>query len=290
MDFDINSVCKGESMEQIPEAVLEQTGIYFGDVHFKKNFMAIVSEKIKKIDENSICHVPFSVIVEAEALGSRIRLDKNTNGALTDGFKYLKIEELSNLGAFDFNKGMISEVLDCIDILSRRGNIVALNVEGPFTILTLLIDNLTIYRALRKKEDIIHNALLNIQDNVRKYIIKGIERGARIISYSDPSGDIDVIGPAVYKKLSGEISYNLIKSLEDYLDHSIIHLCARTSFPFEKSGFCSSKPIYIKENIKYGEAICKLLDNKDIKILGHKCMNNAGKVLQEPVVWKLDLV
>jgi uroporphyrinogen-III decarboxylase len=153
-----------------------------------------------------------------------------------------------------------------------------------------LIDNLTIYRALRKKEDIIHNALLTIQDSVRKYIIKGIERGVRIISYSDPSGDIDVIGPAVYKKLSGEITYNLIKSVEDYLDDSIIHLCARTSFPFEKSGFCSSKPIYIKENIKYGEAICRLLGNKNIKILGHKCMNNAGKVLQDPVVWKLDLI
>lgn len=290
MDFNIDSVCKGESIEQIPAAVLEQTGIYFGDAHLKKDCMAAVSEKIKEIDENAICHVPFSVVVEAEALGSKVRLDKDTNGVLADDFKYSKIEELSNLSEFDFNKGMIKEVLDCVDILSSRGNIVALNVEGPFTILTLLIDNLTIYRGLRKQENVIHNALLTIQNSVRKYIIKGIEKGARIISYADPSGDIDVIGPAIYRKLSGEISYNLIKSLEGYLDNSIIHLCARTSFPFEKLGYCKSNPIMVKKNIKYGEAICNLLDDKNVKILGHKCMANEGTAVENSIVWKLDLI
>ncbi|APM38083.1 uroporphyrinogen decarboxylase family protein [Clostridium kluyveri] len=289
MNFDIDSICKGESIEQIPTAILDKTGIHFGDAHFKKDYMAVVSEKIKEVDKNCICYIPFSVTAEAEAFGAKVRLDEDSNGILIDGFKYAKIEELSDVHEFDTDKGRIKEILDCIEILSKRGNIVALNVEAPFTILTLLIDNLAIYRGLRRQGDIIYNALLTIQNSIRKYIIKALERGTRIISYADPSGDIDIIGPKIYKKFSGEISYSLIKSLEDYIDNSIIHLCARTSLPFEKSGFCESSPIEIKKDIKYGEAICSLLDEKDVKILGHKCMNCSNKMVEDSLVWKLEL-
>lgn len=289
MDFNIDSVCKGESIDQIPEAALKETGICFEDAHFKKDCMAEVSEKIRAINGDSICHIPFSVVVEAEAFGSKVRLDKNTNGVLTHDFKYSKIEELTDIHEFDLNTGTIKEVLDCIDILSKTGNVVALNVEAPFTILTLLINSLTIFKGLRKQGDIICNAILTIQNSVREYIIKAIERGARIISYSDPGSDVSVLGPKIYRKLSGEISYNLIKSLESYLDNSIIHLCARTSFPFEKMGFCTSTPIKVEKGINYGEAICSLLDNNNIKILGHKCMESTNKIIEDSLIWKLDL-
>ncbi|WP_368488676.1 uroporphyrinogen decarboxylase family protein [Clostridium sp. BJN0013] len=289
MNFNVDSICKGESMEQIPAEALKRTGIYFADAHFKKDCMATVSEKIKQIDKNCICYVPFSVTVEAEAFGSKVRLDECSNGILIDGFKYTTIEEISNLVEFDIDKGRIKEILDCIEILSKRGNTVVLNVEGPFTILTLLIDNLSIYKALKNQSDIIYDSLLTIQNSIKKYIIKALEKGARIISYSDPSGDINILGPEIYRKFSGELTYNLIKTLEDYMDNSIMHLCARTSLPLEKLGFCSSSPIKIKEHIKYGEAICSLLDEKDVKILGHKCMQCTNKIVENSVVWKLSL-
>lgn len=289
MNLHIDSICKGERMEQIPASVLNETGIYFGDAHFKKEYMAVVSEKIKEFDKKCICHVPFSVTVEAEAFGARVRLDEYSNGILIDGFKYSKIEELSELYEFDLDKGRIKEVLDCIEILNKRGNIVALNIEAPFTILTLLIDNLTIYRGLIRQSDIIYNALLTIQNSIRKYIIRSLEKGARIISYADPSGDINIIGPEIYKKFSGYMSYGLIKSLEDYIDNSIIHLCARTSLPFEKSGFCRSTPVEIKKDITYGEAICSVLDEKNIKVLGHNCINCSNEIVKDSIIWRLDL-
>ncbi|BAH05684.1 uroporphyrinogen decarboxylase family protein [Clostridium kluyveri] len=289
MNLHIDSICKGERMEQIPVPVLNETGIYFGDAHLKKECMAVVSEKIKEFDKKCICHVPFSVTVEAEAFGARVRLDEYSNGILIDGFKYTKIEELSELYEFDLDKGRIKEVLDCIEILNTMGNIVALNVEAPFTILTLLIDNLTIYRGLNRQSDIIYNALLTIQNSIRKYIIRALEKGARIISYADPSGDIDIIGPEIYKKFSGYMSYGLINSLEDYMDNSIIHLCARTSLAFEKSGFCRSTPMKIKKGITYGEAICSVLDKKNIKVLGHKCINCSNEIVKDSLIWKLDL-
>ncbi|WP_333861018.1 uroporphyrinogen decarboxylase family protein [Clostridium sp.] len=289
MNLHIDSICKGERMEQIPASVLNETGIYFGDAHFKKEYMAVVSEKIKEFDKKCICHVPFSVTVEAEAFGAGVRLDEYSNGILIDGFKYSKIEELSELYEFDLDKGRIKEVLDCIEILNKRGNIVALNIEAPFTILTLLIDNLTIYRGLIRQSDIIYNALLTIQNSIRKYIIRSLEKGARIISYADPSGDINIIGPEIYKKFSGYMSYGLIKSLEDYIDNSIIHLCARTSLPFEKSGFCRSTPVEIKKDITYGEAICSVLDEKNIKVLGHNCINCSNEIVKDSIIWRLDL-
>lgn len=289
MNLHIDSICKGERMEQIPASVLNETGIYFGDAHFKKEYMAVVSEKIKEFDKKCICHVPFSVTAEAEAFGAKVRLDEKSSGILIDGFKYSKIEQLSELNEFDFDKGRAKEILDCIEILSKRGNIVALNVEAPFTILTLLIDNLTIYKGLRHKSDIICNAILTIQNSITRYIIKALEKGAKIISYADPSGDINIIGPEVYKKFSGYISYNIIRTLEDYMDNSIIHLCARTSLPFERLGFCRSTPVEIKKDITYGEAICSVLDEKNIKVLGHRCINCSNEIVKDSLIWKLDL-
>ena len=51
MNLHIDSICKGERMEQIPASVLNETGIYFGDAHFKKEYMAVISEKIKEFDK-----------------------------------------------------------------------------------------------------------------------------------------------------------------------------------------------------------------------------------------------
>ncbi|WP_017751390.1 uroporphyrinogen decarboxylase family protein [Clostridium tyrobutyricum] len=290
MDFNTDSICKGESIQQIPTEVLKKTGIYFGDAHFKKDCMAVISENIKKIDGECICRIPFCTTLEAEAFGSNVKLDKYNNQLLLNNFKYSTVEDLSNLHNFDFNRGRMREILDCISILSKRGNIVALNVEGPFTVLTMLIDSLTVFRNLIKQNDIIHNALLIIQNNIREYIIRAIEKGARIISYSDPSSDINIIGPATYRKLAGKITYDLIRSIEGYIDDCIVHICARTSLPFEKMKFCRSTTIAVGNNISYGEAICELLDNKDIKFLGHKCMNNTHKILKNSTVWKLDLI
>jgi hypothetical protein len=85
------------------------------------------------------------------------------------------------------------------------------------------------------------------------------------------------------------MSYGLIKSLEDYIDNSIIHLCARTSLPFEKSGFCRSTPVEIKKDITYGEAICSVLDEKNIKVLGHNCINCSNEIVKDSIIWRLDL-
>lgn len=285
----IDWICKGESADQIPTEALKQANVNFEDAHFKKECMAVVSEKIKQINKECICRVPFSVTVEAEAFGANVKLDKCSNGILTDGFKYTLVEELLDLQEFDLGTGRIKQVLDCIEILNKRGNIVMLNVEGPLTILTLLMDNITIYKGLSKQGDIIYNTLLIIQNSIKKYIIKAIEKGARIISYSDSGGNIDVVGPNVYRKFSGEICYNMIKSLQHYMDNSIIHLCARTSLPFEKLNFCNSTPVRVKKDITYGEAICSLLDEKNINILGHKCMNCSNKIVEDFTIWKLDL-
>lgn len=289
MDFNINSICNGESIEQISGDVLKATGINLEDAHFKKEYMAIVSERIKNTKGNFICFVPFSVTVEAEAFGAKVKPDKVTNGVLIDGFKYSTIEELSNIKEFDLNSGRIKEVLDCVEILSNRGNIVSINVEAPFTILTLLIDSLTIFKGFRKHGDVIYNALLTIQNSIRKYILKALEKGAKIISYADPSADIDIVGHKIYRKYSGEITYNLIKSLEGHLNNSIIHLCARTSLPLERLGFCNSKPIKIKNNITYGDAICSLLNEENIKVLGHKCISCVNKTVEDSVVWNINI-
>jgi uroporphyrinogen-III decarboxylase len=58
-----------------------------------------------------------------------------------------------------------------------------LNVEGPFTIISSLIDPMNFYKGIRKNKAAVTKIISVVEDSIVKYIIEGLKRGARIISY-----------------------------------------------------------------------------------------------------------
>ena len=122
------------------------------------------------------------------------------------------------------------------------------------------------------------------------YIIEGIKRGAKIISYGDPVGSIDIVGPKIYEEYSGKISCNILKRVEPYLENSVIHLCGKTSTAFEKLGLSESRAIEFQEEITYGDAINRILqERKDVKFIGNSCIKRTPFIMQKPVVWEIKL-
>lgn len=84
---------------------------------------------------------------------------------------------------------------------------------GSFTIITSLVDSRIFYKAMRKNKEMVYDFLKIIEDNIIKYMEEGIARGAKIISYADPVGAKDIVGPKVYKDFSGKSSYNILKKI-----------------------------------------------------------------------------
>ncbi|MBB6218555.1 uroporphyrinogen-III decarboxylase [Anaerosolibacter carboniphilus] len=290
MEYTVTFKCEGENLEQIPESIMEQTGIRFPEAHLDQKQMMILAKELKKYKKDQIVRIPFCVTVEAEALGGQIKLGDDKIGPRVDQYLFSAIEELEGIKEIDLNTGRIKEVLDAVEGLSVENETVALNVEGPFTIISSLIDPMIFYKGIRKNKELIDKFMKVIEDNIVEYILAGIKRGAKIISYGDPVGSLDIVGPKVYQEISGRTTYNVLKRIEPFLSGRIVHLCGKTSTAFDKLGFSESHPIEMNEELTYGEAILQLMkDNQGIQFIGHACIKKTPFKMKKSIVWNICL-
>lgn len=287
MDFK----CVSDKMEEIPESIVKKIGRGFPEVHTKAEYIATLSKELKEYKKDTLCRVPFCNTVEAEALGGNIKLGDAKAGPRVESYAFNSIDELMEIGEIDLTKKRINEVLKAVEILSSKGETVVLNVEGPFTIITSLVDSRVFYKAIRNNKEMVYEFLKVMEDNIMKYMKEGIDRGAKIISYGDPVGSKDIVGPKVYKEFSGKSTYNILKHMEDKLDDSIMHICGKTSTAFQNMGFVESHPIKFEGDITYGHAIDYILENrKDINIIGHNCIKRTPLKLKDSTLWSIEFL
>ena len=287
----VDFVCVSDQLEEIPDSIVKMTGLNFPEVHTKAEYLATLSMEMKKHKKDNLCRLPFCNTVEAEALGGNIKLGDAKTGPRVESYAYSSIDELLEMGDIDFTSGRIREVLKAVEILSGTGELVVLNVEGPFTIITSLIDSRVFYKAIRKNKEIVNNVLTILEDNIVKYIKEGVKRGAKIISYGDPVGALDIVGPKVYREYSGKFSYNILKRVENEIGSSILHICGKTSTVFQNMGLIETRPIKLKEDITYGESIDYILKNRsDVRIIGHNCIKKTPLKLKNSTVWNIKIL
>lgn len=106
-----------------------------------------------------------------------------------------------------------------------------LDIGGPISIATSVMDSQLFYKILRKDRHKIDSLLKLIENSAVEYISEGIKRSADIISFADPAGTIDIVGPKIYKELSGKATYNILKRIENGLGKSVVHLCGKHLLP-----------------------------------------------------------
>jgi uroporphyrinogen-III decarboxylase len=282
--------CQSDDFEQISSEVIQKSGVRFPEMHTNSHCMALLAKEIKNNTNNKICIIPFCTTVEAEALGGIIKLGDEKVGPRVKEYVFKSIEDLNKIEKINLKSERIKQVLDCTKELSGQGEIVSLNVEGPFTIISSLIDPMIFYRCLRKDKKAAQGFLKIIEDSIVEYIEEGVKSGAKIISYGDPVGSIDIVGPKVYENVSGKITYNILKRIQNNMLNSIVHLCGRTSTAFERLGLSESSPIEFDDEMTYGEAICRVIDNrKDVKIIGNACIKRSRVLMKKPIVWSISL-
>ncbi|MFD3157816.1 uroporphyrinogen decarboxylase family protein [Haloimpatiens sp. FM7330] len=283
--------CVSDEFEKIPYEVVESTGLKFPEAHTKTQYITTLSRALKEYKKDAICRVPFCNTVEAEAFGGNIKLGDYKVGPRVSQYLIKSIDDFKNIKEIDFTKGRIGEVLKSIEKLRQAGEIVCLNVEGSFTIVSSLMEPRVFYKALRKNKDEAEKLLKVVEDSIVKYILEGIKRGANIISYGDPVGTIDIVGPKVYKEVSGKITYNILKRIEDKLECSIVHLCGKISTSLENIDLLQVEPIKYDDSLTYGEALVTLINknNNNVKFIGHWCIKRSPVKKKENVIWNVKL-
>ena len=287
MDFK----CSGDDLEQIPEEVVQKTGISLPGGHSNKNSMAVLAGELRKHRGDVIVRVPFCVTVEAEAYGAHIKLGDALNGPRVESYRFASIEEMSNLRSLDLTKGRIKEVLDAVEILAEAGEKVVLSVEGPFTILSSLIDPLNFYKVLRKDPLRIQEILAVVEEGIIRYSLAGIKKGASIISYGDPVGAMGIIGPKVYGEYSGPSSWRIIKGIKETGGKVLLHLCGKTSTALEKIEMARSYPLEADGALTYGQALLGQLEKSTEPIvIGHRCIKGSLNRMDQGVLWGIELI
>ncbi|CEP81293.1 uroporphyrinogen decarboxylase family protein [Paraclostridium sordellii] len=284
----IDFKCNQNENENIPKDIVENLKLKFPILHTRAKDISIVSKKLKIYKNDSICKVPFCTTVEAESFGGLINLGDDKNTPRVKEYAYNNVDELSKIDKIDFDNGRIKEVLESIRIL-KNDEIVSLNICGPITILSLLIDLKYFYKSIRKKDNVIVDIMKVLEDNIVNYAIRGYRCGAKIISYSDPVGDINIVGPKVYKEVVFNSTLNIIKRILNETDDIVIHLCGKTSSSLYNLDVCEFNEIRYDNNLTYGEAICNLLDDKCVKLIGNNCMKRTPHKLKNSIIYSIEI-
>lgn len=281
--------CDQIDNENIPLEIIQGSNLSFPNLHKNANDIAYISKSLKDYRKDSICKLPFCTTVEAEAFGASINLGDEKNCPRSKDYAFSSLEELSKLENIDFDNGRIKEVLESISILSSKNEIVTLNVCGPMTIISLLVDLKYFYKGVRKNLDCIDKLMNIIEDNIVNYIVKGYEKGAKIISYSDPVGDINIVGPKVYEEVVTETTTNILKRASECIGEGIIHICGKTSSALFNLNKCKFIKVEYESALTYGEAICNMIESKKVKIIGNNCMKRTQYNLKNSQIYIVEI-
>lgn len=281
--------CLGEPERPVTEELCEKIGVPYADVFTKAEAMARAALAMREESGDVFCRLPFCVTVEAEVLGAQISLNSLYGVPTVASFLYGEIDEIGVLPSLDFTQGRIREVLHAVNILSARGEKVILNLEGPFTILGLLVPSKCIYKGLYRRREKLMDLSLRLAAEIAAYAREAERAGADVLSYADPTVAYELISPRMYEEVCGEVSYQAIRAVLAATERAVIHLCNKTSVGFEKAGFCTSERIGVAPGLSYGEALASVIGRGDARLIGHGCIQRSAAPCRRGYLYKLTL-
>ncbi|WP_051599189.1 uroporphyrinogen decarboxylase family protein [Metaclostridioides mangenotii] len=263
--------CIGSDNTTVSDEILDKLGVSFEVANKDSKKMAELSRELKRDMGIMYCIVPFCHTAEAGAFGSTVVFDSKAGNRINQSF-VKDVKSLESIEPIDFSTGRMHEILESIKELKDAGEKVCLNVTGPITIATAIVDNRLFYKLVRKDREVVDKLLGKIEDSLVEYITKGVNAGVDIISFADPAGTLDIVGPKVYEDLSGKSTLRVFKRVEGVLGDSVVHICGKTSTSLEESGLINSKKVSSHGN-SYGEVIENYKsEDGDAKFIGHWCI------------------
>ena len=265
--------CSGNEIDIIPNKLLEDLNISYEDANKSASEMALLSKALKEKNKKVYCRLPFCHTVEAEAFGSQVIFNERVGNRIGK-YKIEDISSIDHISKIEMNAGRISEVLKAVSILKKDGEKVVLDMTGPISIATSIMDSQLFYRHLRKDREKIDLLLDIIGETIVEYILEAVKLGVDLISFADPTATIDIVGPKVYKETCGKVIYTILKRIENQLGKTLVHLCGKTSTSLEAIGLLESEIIETNGQ-DYFQNIQDIKDaREDINFIGHWCLKS----------------
>lgn len=264
--------CKHENTIGFSAEIINKTALSFPDSYNNFAALADLALAVKEEMNFPFCILPFCHTVEAEALGGKINLGNGHVGPRPKEYAFTSIEDLMQTASIDFSKGRIHQILLACSLLKGRGEKVALEICGPYTILSCLMDLSLLFKTWRKDPQLAENLFDFISDNLLHYFKAACEAGVDIISYADPAGSLKILGPKYAEKTAHLFTIPFLQKARDITaGKSLIHLCPKTTLILTGLDLAEFVNIAIVEKTSYIEAALSVIGKTDI--IGQACLH-----------------
>ncbi len=263
--------CVENQTDTIPEELLEKLGVSYEEANHDSEKMAQLALMVKEDKNRYYPILPFCHTVEAEIFGSEITYDSVLGNRISK-YAIEKEEDISKLKEISPDQGRIKTSLDAAEILKDKGEKLIFNITGPITIATSVLDTRLFYKLLRRDKDKLEELLFIIEDSLSNIMIEAGKKGVDLISYADPAGTIDIVGPKTYKDLSGKSTYRILKKIQGKMSDTTVHLCGKTSTSLDKVGLLDIRSLK-SDKETYLDKIEDLKSRgENVELVGNWCM------------------
>lgn len=270
--------CTYDNSAGISQEITHGLGLTFPDAHCRAASLATLSKALKEHDGGQLCEMPLCHTVEAEAMGAIINLGNERSGPRVKDYACSSLQEVLDLPPIDFSKGRIHEVLEACRILSDEGECVALEVCGPVTVLSSLVDIRHIMKALRKDREAGRRALWKVGEETLRFVEEAKGYGVQIVSWADSAGGVNILGPRFSEQIVEDFTYDFIKRLAATTDRQmLLCLCPKTSFALIGTGKARFENRSLPAPMSFGEACKHMIGTA--RIAGQTCIKNTGFII-----------
>lgn len=178
------------------------------------------------------------------------------------------------------------QVLTAIKSIHQMGRPVCLEITGAVTVLMEAMGSLEMIRCYRKQEKDFWIKLNQIVNDLALYAQKVLELGVEMISYGDPSGNLKIMGPDFFHKVTGVVTRKFYEQVKEIHQGCVFHLCPQLT-----AALMQDHQIILAENREknatYGESLLELLkEGSQIWLTGNRCIKQEESIVSSIPIYQ----
>ena len=209
----LSLICSPENQEMISPELICSLGIAPSEIYASTENIVKLAKAAGEADGRGFVLLPFCHTVEAKALGADIKPADDTAGPRPGSCTLKGPEELAPT---DISKSSdAARLLEACRALSSEGLAVVYQLSGPVSILSCMMPLNSFFKSWRKEPEAAKRCLDATADMLLAFARDIRAAGVKYISYSDPAGSRDILGPKYGKLMAEEFTFPFLKRLAE---------------------------------------------------------------------------
>ncbi len=281
--------CVPQGAGTVTPEIAEKLSLEFPDAYVKSESLQKVALYLKEEYGTSYARLPLCHTVEADAMGGIINYGNASYGPRAGGYALTDPEQLLSLKDIDFSSGRIAEHLDAVEKLQQAGVPAQMDLTGPITIFSTLIDLKHVFKAFRKRPDIVEFLYAYLERNLLAFVDECLKRGVTLFSYGDSAGGVNILGPDLLERITREFTVPFLKKVEEKLaGKAIMAFCPKTTFALIGCQLAQWGELDLGGPMTYQDGVVAALGKTTF--VGETCIKNYGYMLEKGIIRTVNLI